>query len=193
MDCMKTGELIKSLRREKGITQKQLADKMNISDKTVSKWERGMGCPDISLLRELSSLFDISVERLLSGELVRSKVDAGNVRKINFYVCGECKNIITTTTPAELSCCGRKLPPLKAEKACGEHKLALEEIENEYYMTFSHVMKKDHFLVFVAVVSYDRVLVVRLYPEQGGELRIPRMRNGKIYFYCNKDGLFVNE
>lgn len=54
MDCRKVGKLIFSLREEKNMTQKEVAEAMNISDKTISKWERGLGCPDVSLLSELS-------------------------------------------------------------------------------------------------------------------------------------------
>ena len=49
MDCSKVGNLIYTLRTEKGMTQKALANAMNISDRTISKWERGAGCPDVSL------------------------------------------------------------------------------------------------------------------------------------------------
>lgn len=48
MDCTKVGILLKALRNEKEMTQKQVADRMHISDKTISKWERGLGCPDVS-------------------------------------------------------------------------------------------------------------------------------------------------
>ena len=60
MDSIKTGALIRRLRTEKGFTQRDVAEKMNISDKTVSKWERGWGCPDISLLGELAELIGTS-------------------------------------------------------------------------------------------------------------------------------------
>ena len=69
MDCQKVGNLIYELRKEKNMTQKQVADLMNISDKTISKWERGLGCPDISLLPELSQIFGVSIEGILAGEL----------------------------------------------------------------------------------------------------------------------------
>ena len=53
MDNRKVGELIYHLRKEKQLTQKQLADQMNISDRTISKWERGCGCPDVTLLQSI--------------------------------------------------------------------------------------------------------------------------------------------
>ncbi len=68
MDCKKVGKLIYELRREKNMTQKQVAELMNISDKTISKWERGLGCPDVSLLLGLSNIFGVSIEGILSGE-----------------------------------------------------------------------------------------------------------------------------
>ena len=53
-------------------------------------------------------------------------------------------------------------------------------------------MEKEHFLSFIAAVSWDRMLLVRLYPEQSGEVRLPAQRPGtKLYFYCTQHGLFV--
>ena len=69
MDNVKIGNLINKLRKEKGMTQLQLAERLHISDKTVSKWERGQGCPDVSLLTDLSRVFGVDLEKLLSGQL----------------------------------------------------------------------------------------------------------------------------
>lgn len=69
MNQKKTGELIRSLRKERGLTQQQLACRMSISDKTVSKWERGAGSPDLSMFPLLSELFGVEIDVLLSGEL----------------------------------------------------------------------------------------------------------------------------
>ena len=65
-----SGNTIKFLREKKQITQKQLAEKLNISEKTVSKWETGRGFPDICILEELSKSLDVSVSELISGNLV---------------------------------------------------------------------------------------------------------------------------
>jgi transcriptional regulator with XRE-family HTH domain len=67
MNYEKIGILIASLRKEKGLTQKELADKLGITDRAVSKWERGLGCPDISLLDDLSRILDISILEILKG------------------------------------------------------------------------------------------------------------------------------
>lgn len=68
MDQIKTGKFISALRKEKGLTQLQLADELGISDKTVSKWERGAGLPDVSLMLPLCGILEISVNELLTGE-----------------------------------------------------------------------------------------------------------------------------
>ena len=117
MDCIKVGELILSLRKEKEMTQKQLADAMNISDKTISKWERGLGCPDVSLLSELSNILGVNLEKLLLGNLEPNNTDGGNMKKIRFYVCPTCGNTITSSGEAEITCCGRKLTVMLPQPA----------------------------------------------------------------------------
>lgn len=191
MDCNKVGKLILDLRKEKKMTQKQLAEVMNISDKTISKWERGLGCPDVSLLHELSEVLNVNIEKILLGDLEPNNMDGGNMKKIKFYMCPNCGNVITATGEAEISCCGRKMMALVPKPADGEHYLNVESVENDYYITFPHEMKKEHFISFVAYVTYDKVLLVRLYPEQGSEVRIPRLRSGMVYFGCSRDGLWV--
>ena len=190
MDLSKTGSLIAGLRREKGLTQKELAEKLGVCAKTVSKWETGHGFPDVSLVAELSGLFGVDTEKLLQGELPITKPDAGNIRRTKFYVCSSCGNIITSIGNADIICCGRKTEPLVAKEADDEHTLNVEIIEDDFYITFPHPMSKEHYISFVAYVRFDRVLTVKLYPEQGGELRFPRMRGGKMYYYCTDHGLF---
>lgn len=190
MDCEKVGELIRSLRIECGLTQKQLADAMNISDKTVSKWERGLGCPDISLLPELSILLKVNIEKILSGDLNPNELLGGNMRMTQFYVCSECGNIMTSTGNAELSCCGRKLEALVPEKANETHVLQLETIEDEWYIETSHEMTKVHYISFIAFVTGEKMYLVKQYPEWGIHLRLPKMGHGKLYHYCNQHGLF---
>ena len=61
MDSSKVGKLIFDLRKEKNMTQKELAEALYLSDRTISKWERGVGCPDVSLLSKLSEVFGVSI------------------------------------------------------------------------------------------------------------------------------------
>ena len=130
MDCAKVGKLIRCLRQEKGLTQKQLADTMHLSDKTVSKWERGLGCPDVSLLADLSDILGVNVEDILDGELSPNPFVGGNMKKSRYYVCPICGNITLCTGNASVSCCGRKLEPLEPRKAddeqklCGDHRFS---------------------------------------------------------------------
>ena len=70
MDQARTGRFIAEARKKNGLTQKQLAEKLNISDKTVSKWECGNGFPEVSLLLPLCGALGITVNDLLSGERV---------------------------------------------------------------------------------------------------------------------------
>ena len=73
MDNAKIGSLIAELRKKQGLTQQQLADKLNLSNKTISKWESGSGSPDISNLPVLAEALEISVDELLNGELNQLK------------------------------------------------------------------------------------------------------------------------
>lgn len=189
MDCGKVGEGLVALRKEKRLTQRQVADALNISDKAVSKWERGLGCPDVSLLGGLSALFGVPIEKILSGDLHPSDADGGNMKKLKFYVCPACGSVVTATGESEISCCGRKLDALTAQPEDEEHKITVEIMDDEYDVKVGHEMSKDHFISFVALVSYDRVLVVKLYPEQDAEVRLPRMHRGKLYVCCSRHGL----
>ena len=173
------------------MTQRQVAERLHVSPQVVSKWERGLGLPDTGLLPELSSLFGVAVERLLSGNLARERTDGGNLKRIKFYVCPDCGNLLTASGGGELHCCGRRLEPLVVRPADGDHTAVVEEMEEDWYITFDHPMEKSHFIRVAAWVSLDRVLLVRLYPEQGSEFRIPQLRGGgKLYLCCSHHGLF---
>ena len=82
MNLDKIGKLISVLRKQKGLTQVQLGDMLGISDKSVSKWERGINAPDISLLNPLSDILDISVTELLNGEKNEKEID---IEILKFY------------------------------------------------------------------------------------------------------------
>ena len=171
---------------------------MNISDKTISKWERGLGCPDVSLLADLSALFGVNIESILDGKMEPNELEPGNLKRIQFYVCPVCGNVLFTTGHAEPSCCGRKLAPLAAQPADGAHAVTVEDTDGEYYVTFSHEMSKSHYLSFVAYIANDRLLLVKLYPEQDASVHLPKLQSGnllqphgrKLYYYCTRHGLF---
>ena len=190
MDCKKVGELLRQLRMEQGLTQLQAAEKLCVSDKAVSKWERGAGLPDISMINAIAALYGVEPRNILDGELTCCSRNGGNMKKISFYVCPQCGNIITSASGGELSCCGRKLSPTEAKEADSEHTPKIELIDDEFYVTFSHEMTKSHYISFAAAVSYDRLYFVRLYPEQDAAARLPRTGGGTLYFYCSEHGLF---
>ena len=190
MNAEKTGALLRRLRLEKQMTQRQLAQLLCLSEQAVSKWERGVGMPDVSFLPRLAEIFSVSTEKLLSGSLETNEPEGGNMKRLKFYVCPDCGNVMTAASAAELTCCGRRLQPLEVHEGDEAHAAQVELIEDDWYVTWRHPMEKDHFFRFAAYVGSERVLLVRLYPEQGGEVRIPRMSGGRLYLCCSRHGLF---
>ena len=190
MDNVKVGQLICKLRKEKNLTQLNIATSLGISDKAISKWERGFGSPDISLLPDLSRILDVDWERLLSGEILENKLSTGNLKKSHFYVCKTCGNIVVSTTEIPIFCCGKRLSSLKAKKATEEEKLTIEKMDNEYYISCNHSMTKDHYISFVVLLSGDSLLMRKLYPEWDLSLRLPFLPHCLVFWYCTKDGLY---
>ena len=82
-----TGSTIKALREKQRLTQSQLAEKLCVSDKTISKWETGRGFPDISLLKPLACALQVSIPELLSGEQIVNTNRSANVVKSPLYIC----------------------------------------------------------------------------------------------------------
>lgn len=190
MDKYVTGTCIRKLREEKGLTQEELAAKIYVSAKAVSKWETGQGFPDISLLEPLAGALSISVAELLSGEDIRNTNRHFNMHKTKFYVCPVCGNVIAATGEALISCCGITLPPLCAEDADNEHTIRTETVEDEYYVTVNHPMTKEHYISFLAAVTDYGIKLLKLYPETCAEARFKIQGVRKLYAYCNHHGLF---
>lgn len=184
-----TGKIIKELREKKKLTQLELAKIIDVSDKTISKWETAKGLPDISLLEPLSKSLGVSIIELIKGEYITNKNKSGNMKNSKFYVCPICGNIIHTIGENLVSCCGITLPVLEAESEDKIHSINCEVIENEYYITMNHPMTKQHYISFIAYFTNDRCEIVKLYPEQNVEVRFLKRGKGTIYAYCNKDGL----
>ncbi|MBO4467995.1 MAG: helix-turn-helix domain-containing protein [Clostridia bacterium] len=185
-----TGAIIKRLREEKRLTQQQLAEKLSVTDKSVSKWETGRGYPDISLLKPLCDALGVSLIELMSGEDVVNTNRSFNILKTKFYVCPICGNVIFASGESVVSCHGVSLPPLEAEETDDDHSLVIEKVEDEYYVTASHPMTKDHYISFVAAVKDNGVDFIKLYPEGNTEARFKTSMVRYIYYYCNKHGLF---
>lgn len=189
MNTYITGQTIKKLREDKGITQTQLAEQIGVSSKAVSKWETSKGLPDISLIEPLSKALGVSVMELMSGDTVINKNISSNILFSKFYVCPVCGNVIHSTGAAVVSCCGIALPPLEAEETDEKHKITIEPVEDEKFITVDHSMTKSHFISFMAYVTSDRMQFIKLYPEGNAETRMNFRGRGFLYIYCNKHGL----
>ncbi len=189
MNTYITGATIKRLREAKDMTQLQLAEKIGVSSKAVSKWETAKGLPDITLIEPLSKVLGVSVMELMSGETVINKNSSSNMLFSEFYVCPICGNIIHSTGAAVISCCGIVLPALEAEECDGEHIVSIEPVEDEKFVTVHHEMSKTHFISFIAYVTTEKVHLVKLYPEGNAETRMQFRGRGYLYIYCNKHGL----
>ena len=190
MNTYVTGTTIRNLREDRRMTQAELAEKLGVSSKTVSKWETAKGLPDITLLQPLAQALGISVIELMNGEHITNRNVSGNLRRCKFYVCPICGNIIHSTGSAVVSCCGVTLPPLEAEEADDDHAVTVEQVEDEQFVTVHHPMTKEHFISFVAYVTCDRVQLVKLYPEGEAQTRLQMRGLGTLYYYCNRHGLY---
>ena len=189
MDNYVTGAAIKRLREKKEMTQSELADKIGVTAKAVSKWETAKGLPDISLIEPLAAALGASVTELMSGETVVNGNVSANMLRAKLYVCPVCGNVIHSVGEAEISCCGVSLPPLEAEETDVTHQISVETVEYEYYVTVDHEMTKEHYISFIAYVTSDRFELVKLYPEGNAETRFARRGRGFIYYCCNRHGL----
>ena len=142
MDRYVTGDVIRAPRESKKMTQEELAAKLFVSGKAVSKWETGNGYPDISLLEPLAKALDISVIELLSGRYIRNSNRSADMSRGRAYVCPICGNVIQTAGEAVVSCCGITLPPLEPEAPDDGHAIRVEIAEDEYYVTVRHPMTR---------------------------------------------------
>lgn len=173
------------------MTQRQVAERLGIQPKTVSKWETGHGFPEVSMLSRLADVLGVSERMLLAGHLTENREEAGNMKRTKFYVCPTCHGILQGTGEGQIICCGKPVAPLTPQPTDEAHGVRISAIEDDYYIELDHEMEKDHFIRFVAYVGYDRVLTVRLYPEGNAAIRFPKMHGGKLYFCCSRHGLFV--
>ena len=190
MNTYVTGATIKQLRQQRGLTQAELAQRIGVSSKAVSKWETAKGLPDISLLQPLAQVLNISVIELLNGEQITNQNISANLLRTKFYVCPICGNVIHSVGSSLISCCGITLPPLEAETEDSEHSITIKNVEDEHFISLPHPMSKSHFISFLAFVTCDRVQLVKFYPEGNAETRLQLRGKGMLYWYCNHHGLY---
>ena len=185
-----TGAIIKKLRERKDLTQADLAERLHVSDKAISKWETGKGYPDITMIEPIAETLGISVAELLSGSNVTNCNRSFHMLRSKLYVCPICGNVIFATGEAVISCCGISLPPMEAEDTDASHDVKIESVEDEYYVSVDHEMSKEHYLSFFAAVYDDRIQIVKLYQEGNAEARFKIGGLRMLYVYCNRHGLF---
>lgn len=185
-----TGSIIKELREKQKLTQKQLAEKLAVSDKTISKWETGKGLPDIGIITDLALALGISLAGLLTGEYAENRNRSANMQRLSFYVCPLCGNVIQAVGNGSYSCCGILLPELETEENDEMHTISIETVDHEYYVSIDHKMSKEHYISFIAYVTANGVQLIKLYPEQSAEARFTRHGHGFLYAYCNRHGLY---
>ncbi len=185
-----TGAVIRKLREKNHLTQSELAERLCVSDKTISKWETAKGYPDISLLEPIAKVFGISIAELMSGNAVSNVNVSANMMRSKFYVCPVCGNIIHSMGETVINCHGVLLTPSQAEETDEDHMIFIERVEDEYYVRIEHDMVKKHYISFVAALSSDKIQMTKLYPEGNPEARFKMNGVKQIFFYCNRDGLF---
>ena len=87
MDMIKTGDFLRSLRKAKGLTQEDVAPRLMLSPKTISRWESGLGLPDISIITDVATLYDVTVDEILKGQRnsknLKEETEKSNDKKVN--------------------------------------------------------------------------------------------------------------
>ena len=115
-----------------------------------------------------------------------------------FYICKHCGNVIEKVEDkgVPVVCCGEVMKELQAgiEDAAFEKHIPVYTVEGDTVHVFvgevEHPMEKEHYIMWIAQVSENRITRVKLYPEQATETRFPYISGATLYAYCNKHGLW---
>ena len=187
MNIEKIGAIMKTLRLEKNMTQKMVAEQLGITEQAVSKWERGLGLPDVASLPQLADVLGIHLEAMLSGDVAQQEGVKIQMKTIHYYICPLCGNVVASKAPATIYCCDRALDEMESKKAT--EKLQVEVVEDEWFITTDHPMTKDDYIAFTAFATGERLDFVAHYPEWNLQRRIPKSQHGKLLWYSKKGGL----
>lgn len=190
MNAEKTGNLIRSLRIKKGLTQKELAQMICVTDKAVCKWEKGRGCPNITLISQLSKVLEVDIQSILQGYLDKNKKIGENMNHLKFYKCPTCGNLVTSIKDVELSCCGNILSPVSAHTSNNpKYQPVIQEFDGQYSVKFNHPMTKNDYISQVIAVLYDQIITVNLYAESEALFTLPQVQGLRLFVITNMSEL----
>ncbi len=189
MNYEKIAATLKFLRLQKNLTQKQVGAQLGVTEQAVSKWERGLGLPDISLCPALAEILGVYLMVILTGDMEENTEVTHSMKKLHYHCCPSCGNVVVSMTEANISCCGRPLPVLPLKKAAEHQKMTVTEVEDEHYISCEHPMTKEDYIAFTVFATGERLDVVRHYPEWNLERRIPKRAHGQLIWYSKKEGL----
>lgn len=112
--------------------------------------------------------------------------------------CGAIVKVVDdcTCNNCGIKCCGEEMKMLKPnseDAAVEKHVPTYEKVEDEILVKVNHVMEKEHYIEWISLVKENKEITIKLYPEQGTEVRFPYIPGATIYSYCNKHGLWKCE
>ena len=117
---------------------------------------------------------------------------------VKFYKCPICGNIVGLIEGdmGHITCCGKPMEEMVAnttDAAVEKHIPVYEKVEDEIFVKVNHVMEKEHYIEWIALVTDNKEHTINLYPEQNAEARFPYIPGATLYAYCNKHGLWKTE
>lgn len=116
--------------------------------------------------------------------------------EIKLKICTKCGNVVRVKKDCDIECCSSKMVdilPNTVDCAIEKHIPTYEIVEDEIFVQVNHVMEKEHYIEWIALVADNKEMVVNLYPEQNAEARFPYIKGATIYAYCNKHGLWKKD
>lgn len=119
--------------------------------------------------------------------------------KVEYVIkrCKICGGLVKVLKNSNIICCGvpmEELKPNTVDAAAEKHLPTYEVVEGDHiFVKVNHVMEKDHYIEWIAMVTDDREYVAKLYPEQNAEARFEYVPGAKLYAYCNKHELWMTE
>ena len=174
MDNEKFGNFIKSLRKEKKLTQKELGEKLNITDKAISKWERGLSFPDITMLNSLASFFEIDVSELLNGEKgIKEEVD---IEKVIEEAIENYKNLAEK----------RQIKIKKIKKIIGIISIIILILSLLIQGAYLYVLRKHNFEYVIDILEYimNEIIIVSATISMILLTKNKRIKNIITYILC---------